>query len=215
MSTLRAAILAVLCGLLMIGVPAWLPLSGPQAGTAGAAAAVGAVVPARSAVSAPGAVLHGVATIAPASLADDTAGVVYILGGRELGRAAGAPWALTLDTRSVFGSVSGDFRLKLAVIDRLGGVTYRYPSYRVDNAGPVIDTTGIPARVAAGRTELSVRVGDLSRTARIEWWVGGVPSGTGERITADLHGNTQVTVKAWDRVGNTTAVTSLVITKRS
>ncbi|MEU8240641.1 hypothetical protein AB0C07_20555 [Actinoplanes missouriensis] len=197
MGMLRTAIFAVLSGSLTLSAASPAP-------AAEVTVSSGAVF-----TSAAGQVLHGTATITADGLPGDATGVVLIWGGREISRATAKPWALTWDTRKTFGyAVSGDYRLKLVVTDRSGNTTARHEWFRVDNAGPEIDATGFPARIGPGQAELAVRVRDASRTARIEWWVDGELRGTGERYRADLGpGPVQVTVQAWDRVGNVTSLT--------
>ncbi|WP_433828101.1 Ig-like domain-containing protein [Actinoplanes sp. CA-015351] len=156
------------------------------------------------------AILHGKATITATPDAADTTEVVLSWGGKELSRATAAPWALTWDTAVHTGKTA---RLKVTAKDRAGNEATYYQQYRIDNVGPVISLLDVPALVGPGATNLYAYGRDLSKVARIEWWVDGVRRAAGEAYTHDFGRKSRVatvTVKAWDKLGHASSASRQV-----
>ncbi|MEU4559274.1 Ig-like domain-containing protein [Actinoplanes sp. NPDC023936] len=156
--------------------------------------------------------VSGTATITASAVPDDVIEIVLSQGDRKLSRATAAPWVLTWHTRSTDPGRDGNSKVKFTVRDRAGNVTEVYKPYRVDNLGPKVED--VTPLVGRGRSNLYAFVSDQGGVARLEWWVDGALRGKDWDFSYDFGTRSRVapvTVKAWDRFGNLTAVSQNVV----
>jgi hypothetical protein len=149
--------------------------------------------------------VHGETTFTFSSVSDDVVEIVVNAGGgRVIGRATGAPWAVTGDVGTGVSTIT--------VTDRAGNVTTYYPTFNVDNRGPWISILsaiqgqsgagGRPFVAPDGRIDVSLT--DPAGVARWEWSIDGVPAGSGTSVYRHFGADGDITtakVDAWDRFG--------------
>jgi Bacterial Ig domain len=148
--------------------------------------------------------VHGVVPITVTAVSDDTVDIrlVDISTGRVLADAAGAPWAMTWDSKANPGQW-----VHYVATDRASNRTFQYGGYNVDNAGPVLTgVSGYPGPEGqAGRTvTLTAAFYDQTSVTRVEWWIDGVQQSTGPTViwnTGTRDGLGSIDIRAWDQFG--------------
>ncbi|MFF0379574.1 Ig-like domain-containing protein [Actinoplanes missouriensis] len=156
--------------------------------------------------------LSGTTTITASDVSDDVTEIVMSRNGQEISRATAAPWVFGWNTRATDPDYDGYPQIKFTIRDRAGNVTEVFKKYHVDNRGPKIED--VTSLVGRGRSTLRAWVSDQGGVARVEWWVDGARRGEGWEFAYDFGTRSRVaplTVKAWDKFGNLTAVSQNVV----